>query len=67
MEYLYFSLTFILCCACICGTFLFCSRVMYIQKVEKLDPINVVKTQKRVTALKRIKQDELLERMLENG
>lgn len=67
MGYLYFALAFAWCCVCICLTFLFCSRVLYIQKVEKLDPVNVVKPEKKVTALKRIKQDEILNRMLENG
>ena len=42
-------------------------RVWYVQKVEKLDPVNVVKTEKKITAYKRIKQDEMLNRMLENG
>ena len=67
MNYLYFCFTFLWGCACVCLTFLFCARVMFIQKVEKLDPVNVVKTEKKVTALKRIKQDEILNRMLENG
>lgn len=67
MNYLYFCLTFIFCCVCICGTFLFCARVLFLQKVEKIDPVNVVKTPKKVTALKRIKQDELMNRLLENG
>lgn len=67
MGYLYFALAFAWCCVCICLTFLFCARVFYIQKVEKLDPVNVVKPEKKVTALKRIKQDEMLNRMLENG
>jgi hypothetical protein len=35
--------------------------------VEKLDPVNVVKTPKKVTALKTIKREEMLERLLENG
>ena len=67
MNYLYFCLAFLWCCVCVCLTFLFCARVLFIQKVEKLDPVNVVKPQKKVTALKRIKQDEILNRMLENG
>lgn len=67
MHYIYFSVVFLWCCLCICGTFLFCSRVFYIQKVEKLDPVNVVKTPKKVTALKTIKREEMLERLLENG
>ena len=37
------------------------------QKVEKVDPVNVVRTEKKVTALKRIKQEEVLNRLLENG
>lgn len=67
MSYLYFCLAFLWCCVCICFTFLFCARVLFIQKIEKLDPVNVVKPEKKVTALKRIKQDEILNRMLENG
>lgn len=67
MQYLYFDLSFLWCCGCICLTFLFCSRVMYMQKVEKVDPVNVVRTEKKVTALKRIKQEEVLNRLLENG
>ena len=67
MSYLYFCLTFLWCCGCICGTFLFCARVLFIQRVEKLDPVNVVKTPKKVTALKTLKQEEILNRMLENG
>lgn len=67
MIYLYFCLAFAFCCVCICGTFLFCARVLFLQKVEKIDPVNVVKTPKKVTALKRIKQDELMNKLLENG
>ena len=67
MNYLFFVLSFFACCVCICGTFLFCARVLFLQKVEKIDPVNVVKTPKKVTALKRIKQDEMLNRLLENG
>lgn len=67
MNYLYFCLAFLFCVVVLCGAFLFCMRVWYIQKIEKLDPVNVVKPEKKVTALKRIKQDELLERLLENG
>lgn len=67
MNYLFFSITFGWCCFCICATFLFCLRAFYLHKVEKLDPVNVVKPEKKVTALKRIKQDEILNRMLENG
>lgn len=67
MSYLLFGITFMWCCFCISVTFLFCLRAFYLHKVEKVDPVNVVKTQKKVTALKRIKQDELINRMLENG
>lgn len=67
MDYLYFGITFLWCCICVCLTFLFCARVLFIQKVEKLDPVNVVKTPKKVTALKTIKREEMLERLLENG
>lgn len=70
MSYIYFCLTFAFCCGCFCATFLFCLRAFYLQKVEKLDPVNVVKTEtgvKRATAKKRIERDELLEQLLENG
>ena len=67
MIFLYFCITFLFCCVCVCATFLFCARVLFIQRVEKLDPVNVVKSQKKVTALKRIKQDDALNRLLENG
>lgn len=70
MNYLWFNLTFLFCCVCICGTFLFCLRAFYLHKVEKLDPVNVVKTTKRVkeaTAKKRLEHDELMEKLLENG
>ena len=67
MSYLYFGITFAWCCFCISATFLFCLRAFYLQKVEKVDPVNVIKTEKKVSALKRIKQDEILNRMLENG
>jgi hypothetical protein len=42
-------------------------RVWFIQKVEKVDPLNVVHSEKKVTALKHIKRDEVLEKLLENG
>lgn len=70
MGYLYFSIAFMWCCFCICATFLFCLRALHLHKVEKLDPVNVVKTTKRVkeaTAKKRLERDELLEQLLENG
>lgn len=70
VNYLWFNLTFLFCCGCICGTFLFCLRAFYLHKVEKLDPVNVVRTQKGVkqtTAGKRIEREKELERMLENG
>ena len=67
MGFLYFCLAFAFCCVCICATFLFCARVLFIQKTEKLDPVNVVKPQKKITALKRIKQDDILNKLLENG
>jgi hypothetical protein len=40
---------------------------LFIQKTEKLDPVNVIKPQKKITALKRINREEALERLLENG
>ena len=67
MYYVLFCIAFFFCCVSVCLTFLFCARVIFIQKIEKLDPVNVVKPEKKVTALKRIKQDEILNRMLENG
>lgn len=65
--YLLFDLSFLWCCMCICGTFLFCARVLFIQKTEKLDPVHVVKTPKKVSALKTIQREEILNKMLENG
>lgn len=67
MTYLYFCLSFLFCVICFCFGFLFCSRIIYIQKTEKIDPVNVIKPQKKITALKRIKRDELLNQLLENG
>ena len=67
MIYLYFCLTFLFCSICVCLTFLFCARVLFIQKVEKLDPVHVVKTPKKVSALKTIKRDEVINKLLENG
>lgn len=67
MTYLYFCLSFAFCCVCVCATFLFCARVIFIQKTEKIDPVNVIIPHNKITALKRIKQDELLNQLLENG
>lgn len=70
MNYLYFCLAFGWCCVCVSATFLFCLRAFYLQKVEKLDPVNVVKTRtgiKKASAAKRIEQEETLEKLLENG
>lgn len=70
MQYLYFGIMFAWCCMCISATFLFCLRAFYLHKVEKLDPVNVVRTQKGVkqaTAGKRIEREKELERLLENG
>ena len=67
MQYIFFNLSFLWCCFCICGTFLFCLRAFHMHKVEHVDPVNVVRTEKKVTALKRIKQEEVLNRLLENG
>lgn len=67
MNFLYFCLSFAFCCVCVCATFLFCARVLFIQKTEKLDPVNVIKPQKKITALKRINREETLQRLLENG
>lgn len=67
MNYLYFDISFFWGCICICATFLFCSRVLFIQKTEKIDPVNVVKSPKKITAAKKIKQDELMNKLLENG
>ena len=70
MNYLYFGITFLWCCFCICCTFLFCSRVLFVQKVEKLDPVNAVKTQKgikKATVQKHIEYEEKLNKLLENG
>lgn len=67
MQYIFFNLSLLWCCLCICGTFLFCLRAFHMHKVEHVDPVNVVRTEKKVTALKRIKQEEVLNRLLENG
>lgn len=74
MSYLYFCIAFLWCSICVCLTFLFCARVLYVQKVEQIDPVNAIKTsegvnkaRKKETARKRIEHDELLERLLENG
>ena len=67
MTYLYINLSFLWCCICICGTFLFCLRSWHMHKVEHIDPVNAVRTEKKVTVLKRMKQEEVLNRLLENG
>ena len=67
MIFAYFCLTFAWCCVCICATFLFCARVLFIQKTEKIDPVNVVKSPKKITAAKKMKQNELMNLLLENG
>jgi len=67
MQYLYFCLSFLFCCVCMCGVFLFCLRAFYLQKIEKIDPVNVIKSEKKVTALKHIKREEILNKLLENG
>ena len=67
MAYIYFNLSVLWCCICIGATFLFCLRAFHLHKVEHVDPVNVVRTPKKVTALKRIKQEETLDRLLENG
>lgn len=70
MYYLYFSITFAWCCFCVGLTFMLCLRAFYLQKVEKLDPINAVKTSrkiKEVTARKRIELNEVMDKILENG
>ena len=67
MHYLYSCLSFLFCVCVLCGAYLFCMRVWFIQKVEKVDPLNVVHSEKKVTALKRLKQDEIVEMLLNNG
>ena len=67
MNYLYFNISVLWCCICICSTFLFCLRAFHMHKVERVDPINAVRTEKKVTVLKRLKQEEVLNRLLENG
>lgn len=67
MTHFYFALVFAWCCVCICITFLFCARVLFIQKVEKIDPVHVIKTPKKVNALKTIQRDEIINKLLENG
>lgn len=67
MNYLYFCLSFLFCNITLCCTFLFCTRVLYVQKVDKLDPINAIKTPKKITALKTIKREEMINQLLERG
>lgn len=67
MNYLYFCLAFLFCSVCFCGAFLFCARVLFVQKIEHLDPVNVIKPEKKITALKRIRQEDTLKKLLENG
>lgn len=64
---LFINLSVLWCCICACLTFLFCSRVIFLQKVEKLDPIHVIKKSKNITALSKIKQEEFINKLLENG
>ena len=67
MNYLYFDISFLWCCVCVASTFLFCLRAFHMHKVQHVDPVNVVRSEKKVTALKRIRQEETLEKLLENG
>ena len=67
MKYVYFDLSFLWCCVCLCGAFLFCLCSWYMSKIEHVDPINVIRTEKKVTVLKRMQQEEVLNRLLENG
>ena len=67
MNYLYFCIAFLFCTVCVCAGFLFCSRVIFIQKTEKIDPLNIIKTPKKLTALKAIKREEALNALLQNG
>lgn len=67
MNYLYFCLSFLFCAAVCCLTFLFCIRVLYLTKSEKVDPVHVIHTPKKITAAKRIDREEKLKVMLENG
>ena len=67
MNYLYFCLTFLFCNVVICATFLFFVRTLFLAKTEKTDPVNVVHTPKKITALKRIKREEMINNLLDNG
>ena len=67
MNYLYFCLSFLFCAAVCCGVFLFCVRVLFLQKTQKVDPVYVVKTPKEITAKKAIDREEQLKKLLENG
>ena len=67
MNYLYFCISFMFCAIVCCLTFLFCVRILYLYKTEKIDPVNVVKTQKQITAKKRIDRSDALNALLENG
>ena len=70
MSYLYFCITFLFCCVCVSCTFLFCLKAFYLYKVEKINPVYAVKSEKevkKVSAKKRLEHDELMEKLLENG
>jgi hypothetical protein len=67
MNYIYFCLTFLICSIIFCAAFLFCCRVLFIQKVEKLEPMNAFKSKKERSALKAINREETILNLLENG
>ena len=67
MNYLYFSMTFFFCAVVFCTAFFFCSRIFYLTKYEKVEPVNVFKKPKEITAQKAIEREEALQRLLENG
>ena len=68
---MFFTLSFCICaiCAtvCFCSGFLFCQRVLYLHKTEKIDPINTFKTQKKVSALSAAIREERVNKLLEMG
>lgn len=67
MSYLFFSMTFLFCAVVFCTAFFFCSRIFYLTKYEKVEPVNVFRTEKQISAKKAIDREEAIQRLLENG
>lgn len=62
-----FCLCFAFCTFCLCVAFVFCLRAWHIHKVDKIDPVNVIKTPKKVNAAARIKREQQIEDILSRG